>query len=316
MGSASSVGALPTVAALEALPVLEGVRRGASVQVSSRYLGNRISVLAAVDRETFPERIQGLQRSRRILEDASASVDAVSVDELVDAGEALRETYLEMPETERLRSAFPGDTVVVPELLGTAGGIRFGARAYFFPPGDGPHPMEIVRRNVEAVVDDDRAAFERYKGRLLGYPERCVEHFVERAAAADPPEVRSVRPLESAVRAGLIGARRTPSIDEIVPGLLRKDYAYAFFSRAFFPRPGSEEARERGEAIYETLVDAVDEPLARDYFRLNYALAYVVARNTVAHERREFPPVGALGEEQSYLYLPLRGTLTASRYSL
>lgn len=309
MGSASRVAGLPTLA------VLEGARRGASVQVSSRYLDNRITVLTAVDEEVFAERLEGLRRSRRIFKGATASVDSVTVDSLVEASEELRETYLEMPEAASLRSSFSGDTVVVPELLGTPDGIQFGARAYFFPAGDGPDPMEVVRRNVEAMVDDERSAFERYKGELHGYPECCVDHFVERATGDDSPEVRSVRPFESAVRGDRIGADRTASIEEIVPTLLEKPYAYAFFSRAFFPHPECEAARERGRRIYETLADEVDETLARDYVRLNYALAYVVARNTMTPGRREFPPAGALGREQSYLYLPVRVTLTASRYS-
>lgn len=315
MVSASRVAALPTLTALEAVPVLEGARRGASVQVSSRYLDNRIAVLTAVDEEAFAERVEGLRRSRRIFEDATASVDSVTVDALIEAGEELRETYLEMPEAERLRSAFPGESVVVPELLGTAEGIRFGMRAYFFPDGDGPDPMDVVRRNVEAVVNDERSAFERHKGRLHGYPECCVDHFVERATGDDSPEVRSVRPLASTVRGGRIGSDRTSSIEEVVPDLLDESYAHAFFSRTFFPHPGCEEARERGERIYETLADEFEETLAHDYVRLNYALAYVVARNTMSHGRRELPPVGALGREQSYLFLPLGVTLTASRYS-
>lgn len=315
MGSASRVAALPTLAALEALPVLDGARRGASVQLSSRYIENRIAVLTAVDGEAFAERVEELRRSRRILKDASANVDSVTVDELVGACEELRETYLEMPEAARLRSASPGEAVVVPELLASSGGTRFGARAYFFPAGDGPDPGEIVRRNVEAVVVDDRAAFERYQGRLQGYPECCIEHFVDRTPGVDSPEVRSVRPLESTIRGNRVGAGRTPSIEEVVPDLLEKPYAHAFFSRTFFPHPGCDEARERGKRIYGTLAEEVGETLARDCFRLNYVLAYVVARNTMSHERRELPPVGALGEEQSYLYLPLRATVTATRYS-
>lgn len=315
MGSASRLASLPTIAALESLPVLEGARRGASLQISSRYLDNRISVLTAVDAEAFAGRLEGLRRSRRIFADATASVDAVTVDALVEAGEELQGTYLEMPEAARLDSAFPGDTVVVPELLGTGEGIRFGARVYFFLAGDGPDAREILRRNAEAVVNDERSAFERYKGRLHGYPECCVEHFVERATGDDPPEVRSVRPIESAVRGGRIGTDQTGSIAEIVPDLLERSYAYAFFSRAFFPHPGCEAARERGTEIHETLVDEVDGTLARDYVRLNCALAYVVAANTGSHGKGELPPVGTLGTEQSYLYLPLAGTLSASRYS-
>ena len=313
MTSPSEVDTLPTFIALETLPVLTGDKRGASVPLPTRYFENRIGVLTSLDDEGFADRIAALRESLDLLQ-ADVSIDAFEASALRTAAEQLRETFFEMPEVAFLRAGFPSDCVAVPELIYAEGRLQFGLRVHFFRVGEAPTPAEIIRRNVDAVFEDEQREFERYQGRLHGYPECCISHFTNRAPNTMGPEIQSVEPLRSVIRADLIGTGSGVSIDEILPDFFADEYASAFFSRQFFPEPQCEAARDRGTEIHDALETALDETLVHDYFRLNYALGYVVAYNTL-REGEELPVVGALGIEHVYSYLPLKATLTLPRYA-
>ena len=313
MTSPSDVDTLPTFVALETLPVLTGHKRSASVQITTRYLDNRTRVLTSLDDGAFADRVTALRESRDVLQ-ADVSIDAFEASALLTAAEDLRETFSEMPELTFLRSGYPGDCVAVPEFLHTENGLEFGLRVHFFRAGDAPTPAEIIRRNVDAVIEDEQRAFEQYLGRLHGYPDCCISGFMNRAPNAPGPEVRSVEPFVSSIRADAIGTGSDGSIEAILPDFFTDEYAYAFFSRQFFPEPRCDTARERGTEIRDSLAAALDETLVRDHFRLNAALGYTVAYSTVP-ERERYPAVGALGTEHVYSYLPLKGTLTLPRYA-
>ncbi|WP_433629352.1 hypothetical protein [Halomicrococcus sp. NG-SE-24] len=302
---------LPAVVALEALPVLTGTRRSASIQLSEKYLENRIAVLSALDIDPTSERIDALRRSRRLL-DTEVSIESFDADAFLEAMNELRETYRRIPEVTFLQENYPGTCIVVPELVRNRNKIEFGARIYFHPEDHAPKPREIVRRNVTAIVNDDEHAFDRYKGRIHGYPECCIASFAERNS--ESPERRSVASLETQVRADSIGTDANVSIEDILPDFFATPAAYSFFSRQFYPEPQCHAAQSRGEEIYEELSNELSEVVARDHFRLNYALCYTVTAS-LGRGNGELPAVGALGTEHIYHYLPLKNALSIPRYN-
>ncbi|WP_458187720.1 hypothetical protein [Haladaptatus sp. NG-WS-4] len=309
----TEIDALPTHAALEAMPVLTGEKRGASVQLSDVYFENQLSVLRRLDETAFAERIGALQRSYETLDSIQMRIDAFEQSALQDAAMELYETARETPEAIQFRENFPGTSFTVPELLRTENSsIDFGWRTYFFRADEAPEPQEVVRRNVAEVINDSEREFERYQGGLHGYPDCCIERFLDRPSTGPPPEQRSVDALESVVRSSRIGQSGV-SITDILPDFFEHRHAYAFFSRAFFPEPDCGTAQSRGKRIYESLVTEVPEPLVRDYFRLNYALCYTLA-HSLTPRGGELPRVGTLGTEHVYSYLPLANALTVPRY--
>ncbi|MGN8216242.1 hypothetical protein [Halococcus salifodinae] len=303
---------LPTVVALESLPVLASEKRGASIQINDRYLQNRISVLNALDEERFNDRIEMLHESRRILDVDEISVEAVEVPELREAADDLRETYSEIPEVDFLQKTYPGDCIVVPEFLRVDNRIDFGVRLFFFRENDAPEPTEISHKNVRSVVNDEKNTFDRYIGSLHGYPECCVTPFIERSTDQRSPETRSVAPLEPHIRTNLIESSSDVSINEIAPTFFETEHAYSFFARKFYPEPHCQTAQSRGKAIFEELMGSLNESLVRDYFRLNGLLDYTISQK---NSEDETPAVGSLGVEHIYFYLPLIATLGSSRYS-
>jgi hypothetical protein len=309
---AAALSSLPSFVALEAAPVLMGRKDGASIQMSDRYFENQLSVLRSLDGASFTDRIDSLSDSYETVRNASIHLNSLSVGTLEHAANNLHETYRSMPETKLLRSSFPGDCLTVPEFVRTGGdGIDFGLRAYFFREGDAPDPEDVIHRNVVGVVEETERDFERYQGGLHDYPDCCIDAFMHRSPGAPAPEVRSVEAL-SCVREERIGASGV-SVADVLPDFFEDPHAYSFFSRKFFPEPDCGTAPERGRDIFEGLTAAFSERMARDTFRLNYALCYTLA-HSLTPEGGELPLVGSLGTEHVYAYLPLKNALSVPRY--
>lgn len=315
MAASSETAALPSFVALEVLPVLAGEKRAASIQLTTTYLENRAAVLTSLDSRGTEKRVDQLRKSRKFLDNVSITVDAVETEALRTAAEDVQESLQELPEVEHLRSAYPGECVVVPEFLRTETGIQFGQRVYFFRDGEAPPATELIRRNVEAVVDEAQRAFEDYQGELHGYPECCVDHFTDRQPASPSPEQRSLAPLDASVHDDLVGIGATVSIERIVDDVFETEYAFAFCSRKFFPEPRCGAAQSFGRTLYETLTSEfeLDGELVRDLYRLNVALGYLLAQ-TGRDSPGELPEVGDLGTEHVCFHLPLKSALTVSKY--
>lgn len=321
MASQAAVERLPTFVALEALSVLAGERTGASVPFDATYFDGvgRATQAAAddIDGVNPDTRLQQVQQSRLALNTTTVELDAFEREAVLSASENLRATAEQLPEVEFLRSAFPGEVVVVPEWLRTGRMADWGMRAYFFREGDAPAPDEIVARNIDAEVDGNRAAFERYQGDLHGYPECCIEAFHDRAQDRPDPEWRSVESLADEFRDEALRQGQNVSIDDVLPDFFDSKRALAFFAREFFPEPDCETARAAGEQVYDALRSEVGEALARDYFALNYAFCYAVARTLregANRGRRGRPSAGDLGMEHFSFYAPLSHVRTFPRY--
>lgn len=302
---------LPSLVALETLPVLTGHKRGASIQITETFLENRLTVLETLDSEVFAAQTATVRESRDSLT-VDMSVRSFDSAALQDAAGEIRSTFREIPTVSMLQDRYPGDSVVVPDLLMTEGQLSVGLRVFFFQANDAPAAGDIIRENVSAVINDEQRAFERYIGELHGYPDCCISQFTDRPPDAPSPEVRSLDPLASTLQEAILG-RADVSIQDIVTDFWTYPDAYAFFSRKFFPDPECQTARDRGTEMFHALTGELPEPLVRDYFRLNYALNYTVTK-TLMHEDATHPAVGTLGREHLYLYLPLSGTLDVSRY--
>lgn len=320
---AQAVERLPTFVALETKSVLDGLRRGASVPLDATYfdgIRRTSQSLTDVKADVEPrERIRHVQQSELLLNTASVSLDSFEREDLLGASEQLRETAERLPEVAFLREAYPGDCVVVPEWVRTGRAADWGLRVYFFQEGDAPTPDKIVAENVDAVVDGTRPAFERYQGDVHGYPECCVEAFHDRAQDRPSPEWRSVEPLASEVRESALAGDGV-SIDDVLPGVFESEgdpSSSSFFAREFFPEPDCETARETGAAVYDALREEFGEMLVRDYFALNYALCYWVAKTLrkQAANRGRRPAAGELGIEHFSFYAPLGHVRTFPRYS-
>jgi len=229
MASQAAVERLPTFVALEALSVLEGERDGASVPFDATYFDGVGRATQATPDETSavdPDtRLQQVQKSRLALNTTSVALDAFEREEVLAASDDLRETAEQLPEVEFLRAAFPGEVVVVPEWLRTGRMADWGMRAYFFREGEAPSADEIVERNVEAEVEGNRAAFERYQGDLHGYPECCIEAFHDRAQDRPDPEWRSVESLADEFRDEALRRGQNVSIDDVLPDFFESERA-------------------------------------------------------------------------------------------
>ncbi|WP_136715656.1 hypothetical protein [Halorientalis salina] len=317
----AAVASLPTIIALETASVRTGHRRGASVPIDRSYLRSieqaaRAYASASGDGGRSTERIETVTQSRLLLQTTEVSVDAVERASLRDAADRIREVADRLPEVELLRTAYPGETVVVPEWLRYGRSVEWGLRVYFFRAGDAPAPETILDRNLDAVVEGTRAEFERYQGSLHGYPDCCIEAFQERASAGDRPEARSVAPLADCVDEDTLQAGRN-SIEEVLPGYFESDRAYAYFAREFFPEPDCRSARERGRAVFDAMTRHFDTTLVEDFFRLNYASCYAEATTlstaSVAASATR-PGASDLALEHQLCYLPLATTLSMPRY--
>lgn len=309
---------LPTFVAFETLPVLEGRRTGATIRLEETYFQGVERVLTSLDSKTFDDRVAGLRESMQTFGNITVEIDELTEAPLLEAATEMRNALEGMPEIEYLESAFPGECFVIPQLLHgprswieDEGQLRYGARVFFFPPGDGPSAEEIIRENVSAVIEETQRDYEAYLGCLLGYPECCIDGFLQRTSGTQPPEVVSIAPLESQHQTDRLG--RADSVDNLLEGFFDTDYAYAFFSREFFPDPRCQTAIVRGCAIFETLA-AYNDRLTEDFFRLNYLYCYAIADAIRSDATRTRPPVGMFGSEHVYFYLPLNVTERLDRY--
>ncbi|SDX65477.1 hypothetical protein SAMN05216564_1011 [Halopenitus persicus] len=216
-----------------------------------------------------------------------------------------------------LKQQFPGTCFVLPEWLRTPERVNYGARIYFFRENDAPAPGDVLDRNIDAVVSDDRAAFERYQGVLHGYPECCIEFFseYERGAKA-APELEAVEPIVEYIDTEALPTDETPppSIGSIIDGIFETPHVYAFFAREFFPEPSCEQARRRGTAIYDSLCDSYPLPIVKDYFRINAGWSYLMAKATTAEVKSATRPTpGSIGQEHLLFFLPLAVTMQQYR---
>lgn len=316
---ADGVPALPTFAALDVRTVIEQERRGASIQVDESYFqGQELAIDAVGTASVLTDRRNVVSQSRRFYDQIQVDFDSLTRKNLVAASDRFRRLLRRLPEVEYLKRNFPGTCFIVPEWLRTGGKVKYGARIYFFREDAAPAPTDILQRNIDAVVADDRADFEQYQGHLHGYPECCIEYFSTRERQTGTgPELEAVEQIEKYIDSDLTAERqsRSASIEDTVDGIFETPHVYAFFAREFYPEPGCEQARRRGVSIYETLSDAYPEPLVKDYFRLNAGWSYLMAKATAPEQTNSKLPVpGELGREHLRFYLPLRVALATPRY--
>lgn len=315
MTSSDDLETLPAMLAMEGQSVLAGERRGTSVQLDENYFTGRVrahSQFADGEESEGDPRAEAVRDSWETYDAIEVEVESVSVDALTDASERFRAQLQEVPEVTALVEDFPGRAYVVPEWMKTGRRLQYGARVYFFRDEDAPSPETVVAENVEAIVEDDFRSFERYQGRLHGYPECCIDFYGDRSPTKPSPEWRALEPFGDRIDLTAVGAGVDGSIDEVVTGY--DDACYAVFAREFFPDPGCETARERGRALYEFMADARPERLADDYFSVVLAANYLVALNVHTGEYRR-PSPGALGREHLLQYLPLSDVLAVPRYA-
>lgn len=309
------VGGLPTFAALDGYAVLAGRRRGTSIQLDGTYFGGQLLALRQFDADPGHERrTEILENSRRAYDAIEVGIDSLTRAELRDESRRFRRELRHLPEVRYLTRNFPGRCFVVPEWLRTGDRLHYGARVYLFRDDDSPDPEEVVAENVEAVVTDSFDAFERYQGRLHGYPDCCIDFYGDRSTDSPSPEWRSVEPFADRVREDALGGGPSTSIDDVLPAFLAHEGNRAFFAREFFPEPDCETAAATGRAIFEELSSALPDRLVRDYFGLNFGVDYLVAR-TVDDGGDRRPSPGVLGREHLLIYLPLRATSRTPRYA-
>ncbi|MFD1587368.1 hypothetical protein ACFR9U_10255 [Halorientalis brevis] len=311
---------LPTFIALEATSVLTGHRRGASFPLDLPYLQSVVQAARAYattsgDSERSQRRIECVHQSRLRLQTTQVSVDELELDPLRETSARIRDVAAQLPEVQFLRESYPGDAVVVPEWLRYGRSVEWGLRVYLFRGGEAPAPETVVDRNLEAVVDGSRSEFEEYQGRLHGYPDCCIDAFLERASDDERPEARSVAPLADRIDERALGG--SSSIETVLPEFFASDHADAFFAREFFPEPDCETAREMGTTVFDAMTAHLDTTLVRDFFRLNYAYCYAVAMtlsNASVAAGAGRPGAGDLAAEHQLWYLPLGTTAAMPRY--
>ena len=321
MASQHVVDTLPAFVALYSYPVLAGQRRGTSVQLDDTYFTGQLRAVEAFDGASeessnsgFEERLQDLRESWQSYRNMGVGVDSLTEEDLWTASTGFRRELQQLPEINYLKRQFPGQCFVVPEWLQTEDRLHYGARVYFFQNGDTITPEEILQKNIDGILRDSFHKFERYQGRLHGYPDCCIGFYHERSASAQSPEWRSIKPFVDRIDDEAFGNGTSVSITDVLPQFSDWDDRYAFFAREFFPEPGCETARTQGQAIYDGLSADVSIQLADDHFRLTLAYNYLVARavHTGGSHR---PTPGELGQEHLLFYLPLQRLLTTPRYS-
>lgn len=315
MPAPSELRPLPAFVALEVLPVLQNQRRAATIRFDETYLDGVSRVLATLDSDgQFENRLETLRATRKEFDEISVGVSSLEESALREAAEEMRDALETMPEIEYLRSNYPGDCIVFPQVfhtptnvIDTNGRIDFGARLFFFERGEAPDPGALIDRNIRTVVTETPREFEKYIGELLCYPECCIDAFLQRKSGSMPPEVASVKPLESRVKTDKLATSggRLSSVGHIFSGFFQEEYAYAFFSREFFPEQRCDRAENMGRRIYRSLSSEVDERIVRDHFRLNYLYCHAIARSITDQTRMGRPAVGDLSLEHVHFYLPL-----------
>lgn len=309
MTSPTDVHALPGFVAIDALSVLTGGRRGASVQLTSGYLVGQQRVLEAVDLpQSADDRRAICRESQRIWEDINIDLGTLNERTLWEASVRFQRLLRQLPEVRYLKRHYPETCFVVPQWLRTPSEVRYGARVYFFD-DDAPGPESVLEENIQAVLADSQESFERYQGSLHGYPECCIDYYVgsTRSPDTDSPESRSIAPFDEHVCTDPLdsGSPLSSSFDEILHGFLTNPQSYAFFAHEFYPEPGCETARRKGVDIYERLTEVLPESVVRDYVRFNFGWSYLMAR-AVRNRATKTPEPGRFGREHALLYLPLR----------
>ncbi|RAW45830.1 hypothetical protein DQW50_06345 [Halorubrum sp. 48-1-W] len=312
---------LPTFIALDSYAVLAGQRQGASVQLDETYFSGQLQAFEAFDGDTDGssnssrgQRSRDLRESRRAYRSIEVDVDALTEDGLWTASTQFRRELQRIPEISYLERQFPGQCFVVPEWLRTEDHLHYGARVYFFQDDDSTTPKDVMQENIDAILSDSFPKFERYQGRLHGYPDCCIDFYHDRSSNAPSPEWRSIEPFADRINEPALGNGLSASIDDMLPQFSGRDDRFAFFAREFFPEPGCETALTQGEVIFDSLSSEYPTALIEDYFRLNFSYNYLIAR--AVHTGGTHRPVpGELGEEHLMFYLPLRELLTIPRYS-
>jgi len=312
---------LPTFIALDSYSVLDGHRRGTSVQLDETYFTGQLQALEGFDGGSEDAPNTGLEDRTRTLRNSlgtyrsiDVTVDSFTEDSLWTASTQFRQSLQALPEIDYLKRQFPGRCFVVPEWLKSGSRLHYGARVYLLRDDDSTEPEDIIQHNIDALLDGSFHTFERYQGELHGYPDCCIEFYQARASNAPSPERRSIEPFADRIADDAIGHGPAVAIDDLLVEFTEWDGRYAFFAREFFPEPGCETAREQGRAIYDGLSSGMSTRLVEDYFGLTFAYNYLVARAVQAGESRR-PAPGKLGREHLMFYLPLRAVSAAPRYT-
>lgn len=313
--SETAIGALSTFAALDSYLVLEQRRNGSSIQLDASYFGGQTRAIETV--RTTPalaKRQRIVSQSRQLFEQTRIDFESLTRANLKKASASFRHLLQQLPELQYLKQQFPETCFIVPEWLRSDGSVDYGARIYFFGEESAPTPDEILHRNIEAVITDNQTDFERYQGRLHGYPDCCVEWFAtHERQQTTAPELAAVEPLVDYIDDDALEDRplNSVSINELTDGLFETPDVYGFFTREFFPEPGCDRARQYGLSIYEALCDVFPEPLVEDFFRTNAVWSYLMAQATASTAgRSQRPAPGSLGRKHLLFYLPLSTTLS------
>ncbi|MFC6875136.1 hypothetical protein [Halobellus marinus] len=315
------VGTLPAFVALDSSPVLAGQRRGTSIQLDDTYFTGQLRAFEAFDADSeerstpgFAERPQDLRESLQRYRQIEIDIDSLTEADLWTASTRFRRELRRIPEIDFLKRQFPGRCFVVPEWLQSGDRLHYGARVYFFGSEESTTPEDVIRENIDGILHDSSQQFERYQGRLHGYPDCCIEFYHERSATAPSPEWRSIEPFADRIADESLGDGIAVSLDEVLPRFSDWEGRYAFFAREFFPEPGCDTARTHGQAIYDELSSAEPVQLIEDHFGLTFGYNYLVAR--AVHTGGSYRPTpGDLGQEHLMFYLPLRELVTMPRYS-
>lgn len=310
---------LPAFTALDAQTVLDGNRTGASLQLDKTYFSGQLRAVEWFDEPANPptnrdQRVETLEDSWNAYERIDVDVDALTERALWNSSTRFRRQLQQVPEVEFLQQAFPERCFVVPEWLKTGNRLHFGARVYFFRRDEAPDPDDVVQENIDAVVDGPFETFERYQGRLHGYPDCCIDFYHERSPDAPSPEWRSIEPYADRIPDDALPAGQSGSVDDALPEYGAVEDYPAFFAREFFPEPGCDTARSKGQGIFDSLSSTMSTRLVEDYFRLSFGYNYLVARavHTGGSQR---PTPGSLGREHLLFYLPLGDLEAMPRYS-
>lgn len=304
------VSGLPALVALDARTVLEAERRGASVQLDETYFRGQIEAIDALETPDTLERRRAIaDQSRQRFARLNIDFDELSRETLESTSVDFHRVLTDVPEVQYLRAQFPGRAVVVPEWLRSDDRVQYGARLFFLQEDDPLEPQDIVHRNIDAVLSQDDASFERFLGDVHGYPECCGEYFsAQDRGEGPPPEVTATEVLGDYLDTEALSPKsgNPASIRDVVDGLFEAPDAYAFFTREFFPEPGCPTARRLGTRIFDLLTDAFSTPLVKDFFRINAAWSYLMAQGLRADGDSDGrPPPGSLGQEHRDFYLPL-----------
>ena len=318
--SETAVGALPTFAALDSYLVLTQQRNGSSIQLDGSYFRGQTRAIDAVETPTaLAKRRTVVSQSRQFYSRIQIDFESLTQENLETASASFRQLLQQLPEVRYLKQQFPETCFVIPEWIRSDGAVDYGARIYFFREESAPTPDEILHRNIEAVVSNTRADFERYQGQLHGYPDCCVDWFsTYNRQQETAPEVAAVEPIADCIDEDALedGPSASVSVDEITEGLFETPAVYGFFTREFFPEPNCGRAQRDGLSLYEALCEEFPDAIIEDFFRINAGWSYLMAQATVSSAgESQRPAPGSLGREHLLFYLPLSSTVSVSKYS-